>query len=397
MHARRIMLIAGEASGDTLAAELVRALQRSALAREFPAPLEFFGAGGPRMAAAGVSLCLDMTQHAVVGVFEVVKHYRELRGIFNQLVQLAHDRQPDAIILVDYPGFNLRFAQAIKLMVGAHGGIFTNWRPKIIGYVSPQIWAWHESRVHQIARDFDLLLSIFPFEKAWYAERVPKFHVEFIGHPLIDRYAQTQQIQPANAQTSATGDRQHPILFLPGSREGEIKKHLPVMLAAARRIIAQQPRPLIMVVPNDALATLARQLASRFPDIQIAIQIGNLAEALAGAEVAIASTGTVTLECAYFGVPTVAFYKTSWATYQAGRWLVSVKHLAMPNLLAGETVYPELIQNDFTSEKLACETLELLQRPERRANIQAALKRVIESLGTAGASQRAADAILDLF
>lgn len=391
------MLMAGEASGDTLAAELVGALKQSALARKFSAPIEFFGAGGPRMAAAGVSLSLDMTQHAVVGVWEVVKHYPELRGIFNQLVQLAHDRQPDAIILVDYPGFNLRFAQAIKRLVRSHGGIFKNWRPKIIGYVSPQIWAWHESRVHQIARNFDLLLSIFPFEKAWYAERVPQFQVEFVGHPLIDRYAQTQPTQSGNSQAAATGESNRPILFLPGSREREIKKHLPVMLAAARRIIAQQPRPLIMVVPNDALAALARQLASRSPDVPIAIQIGNLAEVIARAEVAIASSGTVTMECAYFGVPTVVFYKTSWATYQLGRRLVSVKYLAMPNLLAGETVYPELIQNDFTPENLARETLELLNHSDRRANIQATLKRVIASLGTTGASQRAADAIVNLF
>lgn len=391
------MLMAGEASGDTLAAELVGALKQSALARKFSAPIEFFGAGGPRMAAAGVSLSLDMTQHAVVGVWEVVKHYPELRGIFNQLVQLAHDRQPDAIILVDYPGFNLRFAQAVKNRILSRRGIFQNWRPKIIGYVSPQIWAWHESRVHQIARNFDLLLSIFPFEKAWYAERVPQFQVEFVGHPLIDRYAQTQPTQPANSQAAATGESNRPILFLPGSREREIEKHLPVMLAAARRIIAQQPRPLIMVVPNDALAELARQLASRFPEVPIAIQIGNLAEVLARAEVAIASSGTVTMECAYFGVPTVVFYKTSWATYQLGRRLVSVKYLAMPNLLAGETVYPELIQNDFTPENLARETLDLLNHSDRRANIQATLKRVIASLGTTGASQRAADAIVNLF
>jgi lipid-A-disaccharide synthase len=194
------MVIAGEASGDTLAAELVAALRTEVVAAESQAtddvqPLHtaleprFFGAGGPRMAAAGVELAFDMTRHAVTGISDVLKHYFKFRRLFNQLLELAIERQPDAIIGVDYGGFNLRFGHAIKQFVREHSGMFQGWNPKIVQFVSPQVWASREGRAYQMARDYDLLLSIFPFEKEWYATRVPKLRVEFVGHPMVDRFA----------------------------------------------------------------------------------------------------------------------------------------------------------------------------------------------------------------
>jgi lipid-A-disaccharide synthase len=363
------MLIAGEASGDALGAELVKALRD----RAAPEEVEFFGAGGSKMAAAGVDLAFDLAAHAVVGLWEVLKNYRKFRRFFYQLLGLARERRPDYIILIDYPGFNLRFAHALRK---------ANCNAKIIYYVSPQIWAWHESRVHQIARDIDLMLAIFPFEKEWYGERKPQFKVEFVGHPLVDRYGPVAKQDPSREA----------LLLLPGSRVRELKKHLPVMIGAARRLRSERQLAVELVVPNENLKQLALNLGAS----DLSLQVGGLADALGRATVAIASSGTVTMECAYFGVPTVVLYKTSWSTYRLGRRFIRVKYLAMPNLLAGREIYPEFIQEEASEQNLYAATLDLLSQPERRANIRQELLEVIASLGEAGANQRAAKAILAL-
>ena len=193
------MLIAGEASGDMLAAELVRALrQEFAEAEAIPTtdyqPLHtgleprFFGAGGPQMASAGVNLAFDMTAHAIIGLSEAMKNYLKFRRLFRQLFRLALERQPDAIICVDFSEFNRRFAHALRQYTRGHADWFHDWDPRIIRYISPQVWASREGRAFEMARDYDLVLSIFPFEKEWYAKRVPELRVEFVGHPIVDRY-----------------------------------------------------------------------------------------------------------------------------------------------------------------------------------------------------------------
>lgn len=378
MTPRSFMFIAGEASGDTLGAELVKALRA-----ESPAPPVFFGTGGPKMAEAGVDLAFDLSAHAVVGIVEVVKNYRKFKGFFDQLLDLALERRPDCLVLIDYPGFNLRFARAIRQKARTADPA---WNLRIVYYVSPQIWAWHESRIHQITADIDLLLSIFPFEKEWYAARKPDFKVEFVGHPLIDRYA---------SRTFEPGTGKHPtLLLLPGSRERELRKHLPVMIPAARRIAREHNIIVRMVLPHERLRSLAESELGGGTDISI--QIGGLEQALAQATVAIASSGTVTMECAYFGVPTVVLYRTSRSTYWLGRRFIRVKFLAMPNLLADKPIYPEFIQSEANAENLAYAGLDLLQNETRRAEIKGGLAEVITSLGAPGASFRAARAILDL-
>jgi lipid-A-disaccharide synthase len=369
----KFMIIAGEASGDTLGAELVKALRRIPNCDQ----AEFFGAGGPKLAATGVELAFDLAAHAVVGIWEVLKNYGKFKGFFEDLLKLALERKPDAVILIDYPGFNLRFVKALRERT--RGG---NWRPKIIYYVSPQIWAWHESRVHQIARDVDLMLAIFPFEKAWYAERAPSFRVEFVGHPLVDRYA----------GHTFSGPREE-VLLLPGSRVRELRKHLPVMIDAVREMQRNGRFSFRMVLPSDDLHSLAKGIA----DLSgIQVQVGGLAEALAKARVAIASSGTVTMECAYFRTPTVVLYRTSWSTHALGRRFIKVKYLAMPNLLAGEQVYPEFIQDQATGPNLAAAALQLMRDEKRRAIIKAKLDSVIGSLGEIGASDRAARHVAEL-
>ncbi len=415
------MLIAGEASGDMLAAELVRALrQEFAEAPATPTPdyqplhgsLEprFFGAGGPRMAAAGVDLGLDLTRHSVIGLTDVLKHFLKFRHLFLQLLDLARRRQPDAIICVDFSGFNRRFAHAIRQYARTHADWFHDWDPRLIQYVSPQVWASRERRAYQMARDYDLVLSIFPFEKEWYAKRVPELPVEFVGHPMVDRYGARPA---AKAEARGTQDTAN-LLLLPGSRSSELARHLPVMLAALELIHAKVPNLRArMVLPDESLLQQARALglSAAFPShsshpphltqtlthglsAPLDLQLGGLPEALAETDVAIASTGTVTTECAYFGVPTVALYKTSWSTWQIAKRIVKVKYAAMPNLLANEEVFPEFIQGAATADNLTRATVDLLRDPARRARIKARLAEVVASLGPPGAARRAAKAIV---
>ncbi len=401
MKPKSFMVIAGETSGDMLAAELVDALREElALAKASPSadfqPLRanleprFFGAGGPRMAASRVELALDMTAHAVTGWSEALKNYLKFRRLFQQLFRLALERQPEAVICVDFSGFNRRFARAIKRYTRAHADWFHDWDPKVIQYVSPQVWASREGRASQIARDYDLLLSIFPFEKAWYAKRVPGFRVEFVGHPILDRH---NRVRGMEAERREPG-KPPSVLLLPGSRRDELTRHLPVMIGALAKIRAGLPNVrVVMVLPDNTLAGQAKKIGL---PAGLEVQTGGLPEALAGTDIAIASTGTVTMECAYFGVPTVALYKTSWSTWQIARRIVKVKYAAMPNLLANEQILPEFIQDAATPENIARAALELLRDENRRSKVKSRLAEIIAMLGGPGANRRAAQAIVKL-
>lgn len=405
------MLIAGEASGDLLAAELIGALRQNVLAEDSDPtadvqPLRtalvprFFGAGGPKMADAGVELAFDLTQHSVIGISEVLRNYLKYRRLFLQLLKLAIERQPDVIIGVDYGGFNLRFGRAIKEFVRAHRSGFNNWNPKLVQFVSPQVWASRPARAQTLADDYDLLLSIFPFEKDWYAKRVPGLRVEFVGHPMVGRFdpagprSTGSQTQGEDVKLRDAVERVPTILLLPGSREAEVRRHWPVVTGAfellRRELPALRGR---MVLPNEALAESARTFGLP-PDLEL--QVGGLTAALAGADLAITKSGTVTMECAMFGVPTVVFYKTSWPTFLIAKQMLTVNHIAMPNLLAGEEIFPEFIQTAATPENIARAALELLRDGDRRQVVKARLATVISSLGGSGAAARAAEAIVRL-
>jgi len=380
------MLIAGEPSGDLLAAESVREIQGGAAGQPFTP--QFFGAGGPKMAEAGVELAFDLTQHSVIGLSDVLKNILEFRRLLRQLLQFARERQPDVIICVDFQAFNRHFIHAVRKYVRARRGPFNNWNPRIVQYVSPQVWASRPGRAYQLAEDVDLLLSIIPFEKEWYAARAPKLRVEFVGHPMLERMQNAEcRMQNANAIPM--------VLLLPGSRKSELQRHVPVMIEAATLIQKEKPTVRFkMVLPSEELKQIFLDASSFATGIEV--QVGELPAALAETDIAIASTGTVTLECAYFGVPTVAIYKTSWSTYLIAKQIVTVKHLAMPNLLADQAIYPELIQGAATGEHIAREALDLLNNPERQRVVKTKLAQVVKSLGKPGASQRAAEAVLGL-
>jgi lipid-A-disaccharide synthase len=372
-----IMLVAGDPSGDANAAELVKAL-----AQAVP-QAQFIGAGGPGMAEAGVRLSFNLTDDAAIGPADAVKKLGSYWRRCRRLANLAKDRRPELIILVDFYTFNRRLAHAIKKFV--RSGV-SNWQPKIVQYTSPQVWASRPGRAEKLAGDIDLLLCLFPFEKDWYARRGTPLRVEFVGHPMFDRHAAAPNRQEEEPPV---------IVLLPGSRTDELKRHLPVMLAAARQISVTRPVRFKLVAADERLADFMRSFqVAGTPGVEI--QTGHLADALSTATLAIASTGTVTMECAYFGLPTVALYKTSTLFYLLARRLVTVKYLAMPNLLADEPLFPEFIQGRATAENLAKAALDLLADATRRAAIRAKLRRVIESLGGPGSTQRAAAILLQL-
>jgi len=353
------MFIAGEASGDAHAAELIKALRVQA------PDVNVFGAGGPKMKAAGMELLLDLTEHAVVGLVEVLKNYGKFRRIFWDLVRKAETRKPDAVVLVDFPGFNLRFAAQMKKR-----GI------KVIYYISPQLWAWHANRAKQIQRDVDLMLTIFPFEKDWYAKHAPKLRVEFVGHPFAERIQESDVAgrKPENL-----------ILLLPGSREREVAKIFPIMA----RVVDQMPPDLKFV----AAAVNARSAAMmKHPEVMV--EVGNAHDLMQRAVLAITASGTATMECAFFGCPMIVVYKVNWLTYLIGRMLVTVNWLAMPNVIAGREVVPEYIQHNAKPDMIARRVLELLQDAYRREAMRQELAAVVKSLGGAGASEHAARLIL---
>ena len=315
----------------------------------------------------------------MIGLSDVLSKLPRFFRHKRRLVELAAAQKPELIIHVDFSGFNRRLAHSIRQRASSE------WRPKIVQYVSPQVWASRPGRAAKMARDFDLLLCLFPFEKDWFAQNVPEFRVEFVGHPIFDRYPAPIRKQ---SQTPV-------VLLLPGSRSAELKRHLPVLVGAASLIAARQPARFKLVAPSEEMAALVHT-ARAVAGTEIEVQIGQLEEALSQATVALASTGTVTLECAYCGVPTVALYKTSMWTYLIARQVVTVKYLAMPNLLGNEPIFPEFIQHQATAANIANAALELLGNPARRADIQSKLSRIIATLGGPGAAQRAAAAILKL-
>jgi len=354
------MFIAGEASGDAHAAKLIEALRVQA------PEVKVFGAGGAKMQAAGMELLLDLTEHAVVGLVEVLRNYGKFREIFWDLVEEAEKRKPDAVVLVDFPGFNLRFAAQMK-----ERGI------KVIYYISPQLWAWHASRAKQIERDVDLMLCIFPFEKDWYAKHAPKLRVEFVGHPFAERLGESTKSETRNPKL---------ILLLPGSREREVAKIFPIMAGIVDRL----PNDLEFIVA----AVNEQSAAMMMHHPRIKVELGTAHELMQHATLAITASGTATMECAFYGCPMIVVYKVNWLTYLIGRMVVKVNWLAMPNVIAGREIVPEFIQHAANPDRVAPVARELLKNDAKREAMRQELAIVVESLGADGASERAAKLIL---
>lgn len=392
------MIIAGEPSGDALAAELVLALkgeiqkhtERHRSGQDLQPLWEsleprFFGAGGPRLKEAGVEILHDLTQRSTIGPTDVVHSYFHLRSIFYALVEAALERQPDVILLVDYSYFNHRFAKTIRRRFKSSSDWFHNWTPQIVKYVSPQVWASRPKRARTMADDFDLLLCLFPFEVSWYQKRVPKLSTLYVGHPVLDRY-------PTPERSAAIESPPYKVALLPGSRVQELKRHLPILFQAALELQRMTSVTFELVTPSESLASIAKSLVPA--ELSVEIRIGGLEPTLRSCTLCLASTGSVTMECARFGVPTITLYRTSWLTYQLGKRLITVPFLSMPNILAEKELMPEFVQDAAQPTAIAQKAKNLLENAQERGRIHQALKTLMQTFGSGGASQRAAAAVL---
>ncbi|MFO7534952.1 MAG: lipid-A-disaccharide synthase [Kiritimatiellia bacterium] len=377
MAGRTLMIIAGEVSGDMLAAGLVRALKKR------DPDLRFFGIGGDALRAEGVEVVQDNAAMAVMGFTEVIVRIDFFQRVFERMTELAASRKPAAVILVDYPGFNLRFAGRAHAL-----GL------PVIYYVCPQVWAWNRRRVPKMARTVNRLLTIFPFEKEMLSGS--GMAVDFVGHPLASAALAQRQAPPLPLPWSGT-----PCLaLLPGSRRHEIDRLLPVMLRSAALLEKEQPglSCLIATPSETAAGEMRKRLASWSGPRPSRLEVvgGQTRELLKQADAAAVASGTATVETALMRCPMVVVYRTAFLTYLLARLLVKVPFIGMVNLVAGRTVCPELVQNDLTPESLGAALRPLLQPTPQRALMLEGLDDVIRRLGEPGAEERAAASVLDV-
>ena len=368
--AKSIYFVAGEASADNHGAALMESLRR------LDVDLRFLGRGGPRMKAiAGENFKNWIDEAAVVGLWEVIKRYGYFQKQFRVTLREINESKPDAVVLIDYPGFNLRLARALHRQGGA---------PKIIYYISPQVWAWNRGRIKQMARSLDLMLCIFPFEADLYNQS--GLRTIFVGHPMID-----------NLRAGKIDIERDPnlIALFPGSRRREVGKILPVLIDAAKELRKQKPNLRFEIAA--ASEQLAREIRDMLDgDLQfISIKVGETAGLMQRAFAGIVASGSATLEATYFRMPFVLVYKVSWLTYFAARLVVKVKYLGMPNVLADKEVVPEFIQHRAQPRAVARAVARLIDNPGARAQMVFEFDSIVNKLGQGGASERAARAICE--
>lgn len=355
--ARRILISAGEASGDFYATGLIEEL------RKRRPDIEFFGCAQPRMLAAGVRPVIDAEKLGVVGLVEVITHLPGIYGEFRKLLAAAGREKPDLAILTDSPDFHLRVARRLH-----EQGI------PVVYLVAPQAWAWRQGRVRRMRRDLQQLLCIFPFEEKWFRDRgVP---TQFIGHPMARHIAPRQSKPDFFAACGLSADRPL-IALLPGSRRGEITRHLPALVDAVTRISAQFPAQFVLGTPPQ----IGRKFfANHSLPASIHVIEGQTWDLLAHSDLALAASGTVTMEAALLGTPTVSFYRVTGLSWLLGRLLVKVPFYTMVNLVAGRAVIPELMQDQMTGDNLAHAALGLLQNQSQRDDMKKGLAEVARLL-----------------
>ena len=364
-----IYFVAGEVSADNHGAALMRSL------RALDADLKFIGRGGPQMQQiAGAQFKNWIGHAAVLGLWEVLRKYGYFREQFHQTLDEIQESKPGAVVLIDYPGFNLRLARALRRQSRCH---------KTIYYISPQVWAWNRGRIKKMARFIDLVLCIFPFETNLYS--ASGLRAAFVGHPMIERL-ETQKID--------TQRDQNLIGLFPGSRSREVRKIFPVMIEAAHQLL--QLNPTLRFRVAAASQELAREMSEQLADRKaIEITVGQTATIMQRAFVGIVASGTATLEAAYFGMPFVLIYKVAWPTYVAARLVVNVDFLGMPNLLAAKEIVPEFIQHEAKPDAIVKAVRLLMEDATARDRMISDFDAIIGKLGGAGASERAAQAILE--
>lgn len=375
------MVIAGEASGD---------LHSSGVLREFkriqPA-IRFFGAGGDRMAAEGCQILYHIRDISFLGFSEVIRHLPFIRRMMNRLLFECRQRRPKAVVLVDYPGFNLRFARRLRRDPNLKS-------IPILYYVSPQVWAWHASRVREIDGLVDHMAVIFEFEVPLYQPTGLKTH--FVGHPLLE-VARAKQTKEEFRGSLCLSPDASILALLPGSRVQEVRNLFPIFLRTYRRLRKDFLRLQAMVGCSSNLeAGFYRAILERenFSGEEVPLLMGKTYDLLAHSDVALVASGTATLESAIFGTPLVMAYRVSVLTYLIGRRLVKIPDIALVNVVAGKRIVPELVQVEARPERIAAELTVLLNDADRRRDMVEELAKVRQKLGTPGASRKVAQ-ILD--
>ncbi len=372
----KIFISAGEASGDLNGASVAAAL------RAVRPDIRIFGMGGEMMRAAGVEIVYDIAGLGVMGIVEVAKSLPKLFRLRDYLVDWLARERPDVLVVIDYPGFNTRLAKAAKKL-----GI------PVISYISPSAWAWGRGRAQEVAETVTKVAAIFPFEADVY--RQAGADVVFVGHPLLDIVKPSLPKEEAFSLFGA--DRTKPVvLLMPGSRRQEIDRLLPVMLAATEKIVADVPDCQIFL---PVASTISREILQNIIvsyNINVQLTTGNTYDLMNIGTVAIASSGTATLEAAIMGLPTVIVYKMAPLTYLLGKLLVKIPHIGLPNIVAGRRIVPELVQGQASADNIARETLAILTDPAVRARVAADLTEARQRLGECGAVGRVAEVILEV-
>jgi lipid-A-disaccharide synthase len=372
---KRIMIIAGEISGDMHGARLVSAV------KELMPDAAFFGIGGDQMRTAGVEILHDAKDMAVMGFAEVVGKLAFFRRVFNEMLATARERKPDAVILIDYPGFNLRFAARVH-----ETGL------KVIYYICPQVWAWNRSRIPKMATTIDRLITIFPFEAEHFQGTGLK--VEFVGHPLVDE----ARITMAEPEVALPWNGRPRVALLPGSRAHVIDRILPLLCSAAS-LIAQRHADagFIIAAPSQPIKEAIEARLSQVKDrpARCSVVAGNTRQVLRQAAAALVASGTATVEASLMLCPMIIAYRMAPLSYVLGKLLVRLDNIGMVNILAGRNVCPEFIQNRATPQNLANAIDPLLTNEGERLNVIRELAKVNTTLGTGNAAGNAARIVAD--
>jgi len=358
---RSVLVIAGEISGDMHAAKLIRELKQRG------SGIRFWGIGGEEMEAAGVELEYHVRDMAVLGLSEVIRRYGWFRKVFHHMLELAAERQPDAILLVDYPGFNLRFAKQIKKRLGT----------KVLYYISPQVWAWKASRIPKIAATVDRLMVILPFEVDCYAGH--DLQVDFVGHPLVDEVAAARATERSELPWGGAGEQSGSdglrLALLPGSRAQEVERILPVLVEVVKRLPPNAVRPLIAAASPE-LEPRVRELSGGLP-----VVLGQTREILLQAEFGLVASGTATLEAALCHCPMAVVYRTAAFTWFVGKRVVKLPNIGLANIVAGREAFREFLQDDADPAAIAAHVSEVALQPERLAEVRAATLEIESKLG----------------
>jgi lipid-A-disaccharide synthase len=371
MKSKTIYFVGGEVSADNHGAALMRSLC------ELDGGLKFIGRGGPQMQeVAGEQFKNWIGDAAVLGLWEVLRKYGYFREQFHETLREIRESKPDAVVLIDYPGFNLRLARALRRQAA---------QQKVIYYISPQVWAWNRGRITRMAHFIDLVLCIFPFEVDLYSQAGSR--ALFVGHPMIERL---------RAKKIDTQRDENLIGLFPGSRSREVRKIFPVMLNAARELRQHNSNLRFEVAAaSEELAQEMKPVVAGRDRQAIQISVGQTAEIMQRAWAGIVASGSATLEAAYFRLPFVLIYKVAWPTYLAARLVVNVKYLGMPNLLADEEVVPEFIQHRAKPDAIVKAVRPLIENANARKRMISQFDAIIPQLGDIGASQTAARAIIE--